>query len=44
MYFSSHEKKKVPVAIPKEIFSRSNLIILAGTKIFNNVSNTVGNY
>lgn len=43
-YSSSHEKEKVPMAIPKEIFSRSTLVILTGTKIFNNVSNSVGNY
>lgn len=36
-YFSSGEKEKVPMAIPKEIFSRSTLIILAGTKLFSNV-------
>lgn len=38
------QKEKVPMAIPKEIFARSTLIILAGTKLFNNVSNPVGNY
>lgn len=32
MYSSSHEKKKVPVAIPKEIFSRSTLLVLQGLK------------